>query len=384
MKASTVFIFALCLLIALAGLAGAKHYGLFDKKPEPPPPVAEKPAPVKVLVAAVNLYEDIAVAGAQTTIRELSPEDVKSFTERYGPKWQEKFLPATVGAAHMRVPRENIQADQPLRRDQFYDPALPDQLTARLDPNTRAVNVSMPKNKAGGGAIRIKEFVDVMLTTKVMDAGREEVRTACIARSCKVIMKRNNPWTIMGTDAEDKPLDFTLQANPYRAALIEYAQTYGQISLQPISTPIKTTGTFSDPASKEYASEDQRVEEVTQGVRTIGDEDLMRIFKVRPAVPAPPKPQPFVIEHLSGVSLAGSSSLAVPGKATTLTSSDSPPASAPVVPAGGVAPAPVGANSGPAFRLPNATGDTSAAGCKDCDAKKKAAEAAKGRVVGGN
>ena len=33
------------------------------------------------------------------------------------------------------------------------------------------------------------------------------------------------------TDPDDKPMNFTLQANPYRAALIEYAQTHGQLSL---------------------------------------------------------------------------------------------------------------------------------------------------------
>jgi hypothetical protein len=299
-------------------------------------------------------------------------------------------------AAHLRTPLKNILADEILFEKDFAPAVLPDELTKQLDPNTRAVNVAVMKDKCAGGTIRIGEFVDVILTTKISydDPVKEELRTACVARACKVVMKRNTPWQIMAADPDDKPVHFTLQANPYRAALIEYAQSFGQISLQPVPTPAKSNGSFTDLSSPEYAVEDKRVEEITQGTRLIGTEDLVRIFKIPPPSPKPLPPQPVVIQHLTGVQQASPTVFYVNGNApfnpmtgATASAVGSQPSQSnqTTQPASGVgygagrAPASAAASfqspgggtqsAGAGFQLPSATGQTN---CPECEAKKKA------------
>ena len=179
MRASTVFAIALSLLIALAAAAGAKYAGLFDKKA--PPPAGGKPAPVKVLVATVNLYEDVTVLANQVMVRDIRPEEQKALEEKFGKdEWKSKLMPAMVTAANLRIARFNIDADRILLRDYFFDSNLPQGLPDHLSKGTRAVNVSVPKQRAVGGAIRLGDYVDVLLTTKVWDTNkqREELKTA--------------------------------------------------------------------------------------------------------------------------------------------------------------------------------------------------------------
>lgn len=388
MRASTVFAVALALLVALAAAAGAKYAGLFDKK-EVAPAAAEKHTPVKVLVAKANLFEDVTVISTQVGVRELTAEEEKALSERLGggTRWKEKLMPALPSAAHFRVPNRNIPADQVLLKDYFSDQLLPEEISARLEPRTRAVNVALPKDKVAGGVIRVGEYVDVMLSTTVTIGDREELRTACLARGCKIIMKRNNIWAVMASDPDDKPVHFTLQANAYRAALIEYGQTHGSLSLQPAPPPVKQpNGSFSDPTSLEYATEDQRVQKMLDGAMVIGDEDLARVFKVvQPAPPPvdPDAPAPTIIYHLSGVSDAGKTviphPITKPGASPATTSPPNAPktSDSPVVPAGGAPRAAVPAPSAPApvsFKLPSATGGK----CTACEeAKKKAAAEAR-------
>jgi Flp pilus assembly protein CpaB len=378
MRASTVFILALALLIGLGVAAVAKSAGLFKEK-EKAPPAAPIPGP-RILAAKVNLYEDITTTADLVYVRELRPDEEAKLKAKFGDSWPEKVMQPLPTAAHLRVARRNIPADSILMRDDFGDATLPDKLSAQLEPNTRAVNVSVPKDKAAGGVMRVGEYVDLFLTTKVSSGGGpEELRTACIARGCKIVMKRNVLWAMMASDPDDKPLHFTLQANAYRAALIEYAQTLGQLSLFPVTAPPKTNGTFSDPSSKEYANEDQRIDEILRGGRTIGTDDLMRIFQITPA-PLRQRVPPLRVQHLAGVAPAGE---------TVLPGASAPPA--PVEPTAPAAP-PVttdpnsssrsgGGEGGEVqqaaytFRLPSASGEGS--GCKSCDEKKKAEEEAK-------
>jgi len=57
--------------------------------------------------------------------------------------------------------------------------------------------------------------------------------SALIAPGLKVIFKRDSIWTVMRSDDESKPISYTLEANPYRAALIEFAKNRGYLTLQP-------------------------------------------------------------------------------------------------------------------------------------------------------
>jgi Flp pilus assembly protein CpaB len=380
MRASTVFALAFSLLIALAAVAGAKYAGLFEKKPEPAPKTVEKPAPTKVLIAGTNLYEGYTATYNQVLVRDLRPEEEALFQQSMGERWRDRLMPPMMSAAHERTLKRNVLADQVLLKEYFEEPGLPHGLGDRLEQNTRAINLSLSKDRAAGGALRVGEYVDVLLTSRVSDAGKEDTRTACIARGCKIVMKRNNPWLMIANDPDDKPVHFTIQANLYRAALIEYAQTHGQLTLLPSPPPAQNSGSFSDPASKEYATEDQRIEEVSRGERTVGDVDLARIFKLNPPVAkAPPKPAK-VIQHLSGVSDSGKTVFPSTDNVTTpISASDAVPTASAVQPASATEAASGEDKPSYTFTLPSATGAQSGSGCKTCDEKKKAAEAEKAK-----
>lgn len=397
MRASTVFILALSLLAGLTAASGARYVGLFNKK-DPPPP-ADKPLPVKVLVARINVFEDIAMTSDQVAVEDLAFEDQEALARTLGQTWREKLMPPAPRAAHLRVARQTIYAGQVLLKEHFADPALPDSLSVRLEPNTRAVNVSVPKDKACGGMIRVNEHVDVLLTSRIGANGREELRTACVARACKVVMKRNSPWTVMAADPDDKPVHFTLQANAYRAALIEYAQTHGQLSLLPVQAPARGGGSFSDPSSKEYASEDQRIDGINRGELAIGDADLARVFNITATAPTDAAPQNpvAVTRHLVGVREAGQTVFHLPSGSNSPSASAAPPESPPALAPSGTfgsptpAPQPLrppGQSAAPAaprsaatepvgltFRLPSATGTN----CPTCDERKRLIEATRGR-----
>ncbi len=407
MRASTVFALALALLIGLGAVAAAKYAGLFDRPAakEPPPP-----PPLKVLVAKMNLFEGVTVMGDQVMVRELDPIEAENLKARLGENWKAKLLPPMPSAAAFRVLKRNVLADQVLLQDYFEELSLPEEISRRLEPGMRAVNVEVPKSRAAGGQLRLGEYVDVFLTTEIAVGDREELRTACIARGCKIVMKRNTPWTVLMADPDDKPLHFTLEVNPYRAALIDYVKTRGELSLIPTPTPPRRSpGTFSDPTSPEYAQEDARVEKILAGTLAVSDADLMRIFNIQPPPPRSLPPGATVIHHLSGVRDAGYTIIPHGGAYHPATLPGVVPpnpngagSDKPVVPAGGTPGLGYGVNSGPfnygginygnlgprdtlgryakpptataeemavTFRLPSATGPGK---CKACEEARKA------------
>jgi Flp pilus assembly protein CpaB len=294
MKASTLFALTLALLLGLGAAATARYAGLFDKK-QPPPAEPPEPAP-KVLVAGVPLFENITVTSQMVTVMTLSSaEDIKKYKQN-----PDRYLPAAPSAAHLRIPNHTIAANSILMKSDFKEATMPESLSSRLAPGYRAVNVSVMKDKAAGGVIQVDEYVDVFLTAKIcVDATCKNPvsRTACIAKGCKVVMKRGTLWPMWGNDPEGKPIPFTLEVNPYRAALIEYANGVGQLALIPSQPPAKKGPPFSEPTSREYADEDMRVEKMNSGELTVGAPDLHRIFGMRPV---PPPPPPMRITHIEG------------------------------------------------------------------------------------
>ena len=304
MKASTLFAITVSLLLGLGAVAGARYAGLFDKKDAPPP--AAKEPPLRILVAAANLFEDVSVSSDQVTVVEIPSESPAYAKLKLD---QDKLLPARTAAAHLRVPKRNILADEPLYKTLFRDHELPLKISERLDPGMKSVNVQVQKDKAAGGALRIGEYVDVMLTSDVSFKGDrfgDSLKTNCIARGCKVIMKRNSIWTSFGTDPDGKPLDFTLQANPYRASLIEFASNRGTLSLMPTSAPPTGSGSLSDLNSKEYSDEQGRVDTANRGEYSVSNADLIRIFNLVPPTPVVPPPPPKVTRNISGTEFVSS------------------------------------------------------------------------------
>ncbi len=59
-------------------------------------------------------------------------------------------------------------------------------------------------------------------------------RTANLCCDARVIAKRNTLWPLFGNTPENAPVHFTLEVDPYRAALINYARDKGVLTLVPL------------------------------------------------------------------------------------------------------------------------------------------------------
>jgi Flp pilus assembly protein CpaB len=304
MKASTLLSVTVALFLGLAVAVGAKYSGFFSPKPPPPPP-QPKPKP-KVLVAAKNLFDGYTILQGDVNVRDMTEEEEADYREH-----KDKYLPPKPEVAILRVLNRSVEADQPILRDYLDDINLPQAIHRRLSsPTMRAVNVTVPPERAAGGLIQRGEYVDVYLTTRIFVLGRRRstsmTETAAIARNLKVIVKRNMLWDAVVPLDPNKPIEFTLEANVYRAALIEYAKTKGQLTLVPTATPKDPKGKpafvsagQNDLNSKEYQNEDERVEAFLRGEYAVSDADLERIFNLKPPN-SPSYSKPIEIEQYTG------------------------------------------------------------------------------------
>ncbi len=309
MKASTLLSVTVALFLGLAVAVGAKYSGIFS--PKPPAPLPQPKPKAKVLVAAKNLFEGYTILQGDVAVRDMTDKQEAFYREH-----EDQFLPAKVEAGIMRVLNRSVEADQPILRDYVDDVNLPQALNRRLSsPAMRAVNVTVPLERAAGGLIQRGEYVDVNLTTRISVAGRARsyttTETAPIARNLKVIVKRNMLYDVLAPVDAKRPIEFTLEANAYRAALIEYAKTKGDLTLVPTAAPKDTKsgrsyvpGGQSDPNSKEYQNEDERVEAVMRGEYAVGEADLERIFGLKPPE-YPARSRPTQIEQYTGTRFRG-------------------------------------------------------------------------------
>jgi hypothetical protein len=176
-------------------------------------------------------------------------------------------------------------------------------------------------------------------------------------------------WTVLAPLPEDRPINFTLQANPYRAALIDFARTKGELTLIPTPSPRQTrsesrdksgTPTFSDPDSKEYKDEDVRVAALTNGEVTVGDQDLERIFNLKPP---PPKVPPVTVERFSGLQFQGTTVFSDSGRADVPAGHTGPASMSP--------PPPDKASAGYQFSSPAEAGAEKPKDCPTCGKPKK-------------
>jgi len=159
--------------------------------------------------------------------------------------------------------------------------------------------------------------VDVHLTTQIHLGDRSPVtQTASLARNVRVIAKRNILWNVLQSLPDDKPVNFTLEINPYRAALLEFAKDKGTLSLVPVPALEHNklearsrdllgakggiaAASFSEPDSTEYKDEGARVEAFLRGDLSVGQSDLVRIFNL--GTPPPPALPPSSVQIYRGM-----------------------------------------------------------------------------------
>jgi Flp pilus assembly protein CpaB len=292
MRASTLLGLALAMGVGLVGVAGIRYSGIFSRTP---PPTPEKKEPILVLMAAKNLYEGSAATSLDVATRPASEEEIKLL--RSNP---EKVMPPFTEAAHLRILKRNVPVGEMLLREYFEDISIPAGVGMRLAPGMRAVDVELPKERADAGLLRLGERVDVYLTSKVCtDAAGSNPRTAtaAIAKDLKVIVKRDILYTLMIPVPEDKPVSFILEANPYRAALVEFAKTRGLLTL--VASSMKAKEADSSESEKIL------VEQFVQGKASVSERDLEAIFQLPdlPAVAQPLRVETYEAGKLSNVTI---------------------------------------------------------------------------------
>jgi Flp pilus assembly protein CpaB len=295
MRASTLFGLTIAILIGMAVVFGVKSAGLFDKK-VPEKVVQDRP---KVLVPRYNLFEGLTVSRVdEVMVRNVEDHEMDQFIRN-----RHKYMTPMPEAAIFRVLARNVGSNEPLLKDYFQDIALPDSLSVLLGPGMKAVNLEMRRDRAGGGVLRKNDMVDVFLNTTITDHyGNSTTASALIAPDLRVVVKRNSIWNMLARDDENKPIPFTLEANAYRAALIEFAKGKGELILVPTgpNSSKKKVGVMAlGDLDKE---EEQRILAVNQG-KSITDRDLEEIFKLTPPPPvaASKAGPPTMIERWSGV-----------------------------------------------------------------------------------
>ncbi len=244
---------------------------MVERKAEPLP---------KVLVARKTLLQTYAMTPADVTVRELTNEELKDFEND-----RNKYLPALPDAVTLRVLNRDVNAGQILLYDYLEPLVVPGGPGQEVRPGMRAVRVNLTRDYAEGGLIRVGDNVDVYLTCQITGNGIELTKIAPIALARRLFSSAIPCFHVLAPLPEGKPMQFTLEADPYRAALIEFAVHAGQLSLVSTATqprPKEAPKSLNIPSSKEYRNEDERVAAYLTGTRTMGDGDLERIFNLPP------------------------------------------------------------------------------------------------------
>lgn len=316
MRASFLLVLTLAVVVGLMVAVVIRYSGLLNpppvlqpvvQVPEPKPEPKPAPPPVPRILATVkNVFAGDTVEYTDVRSRALRPEEMKDYEAH-----KADYLPPNELIALFRTPTRNLEADTPLKQADLMEMAKPEPLHTRLTPGTRALGVSLPKLQSAGGLIQVGDWVDVYVTTDVSrtDSQLKSPHTGLVVRSAQVVAKRDTLYRIYSGLSDS--VQFTLSANPYRVALIEYARANGTLSLVPVSGDEKKKldtlrdAALKDPAkaialtvgnteSSEGKEELQRVHDYEAGSLGIGSGDMMRILALKPIPVPPPPPAPMI------------------------------------------------------------------------------------------
>lgn len=309
MRAGILFMLVVLVFLTLAGAVVARTMGLFDKHQQ-----VAAPAQPQVIAALRRLPEGVAIDSHFVEVRAMSATELQVFKQE-----PDSFFPPSLWSVAQRITARAIEAGEVIRRKDVVD-TNPDRLRERLAPGMRPVTVSLPAEQCQGGQISMGDWVDVSLTTGVSDGtpGAEPAaRTAVIARGVRVIMKRDTTLPLFRPENKGEPIPFTLEANPYRAALINFTTLKGQLTLsalpesdyQSLETArekrledsSKLPGAAVDWTAQGVADQEiAKIKQVVEDHYSIGDADLEEIFGLSPIVVADSAP-PIRIQKIVGV-----------------------------------------------------------------------------------
>ena len=346
MRASFLLVLALALVVGLGVAVAVKSLGLLTPvvvtpPTQPPPP---PPAPVVVpvrpsfLVPGRPLFAGDTIRPGDVRIRPARPEEMEAYEKN-----KADYLAAVPEAVYYRFAATDLPADAPMLKSSLKHLSKPDALHSRLVPGMRAVNVSIPKSGSAGGLIQVGDWVDVYITTEVgrTDLQGRTMQTGVLVHHAQVIAKRDTLWSVFAPLPGETSIQYTLAMNTYRSALLEFARSVGTLSMAPVSEAEKqqldqlkaellkdpskiAMISYSDPNSKDYQAEEQRVRDFREGTQSVGSDDLISVLNLKPIpAPVPPPlppaprvkavpPPPITVEVLSGTQKTSTVTFPVP------------------------------------------------------------------------
>jgi Flp pilus assembly protein CpaB len=331
MRASTIFALVAAVVLGLGAAVGIKYSRILEPRGD----ALRAQTVTPILVAASNIYEGTYLQAADVKLRPPR-NDEEARIQKQG-----EFLPPLTQAAVKRIARVNIPADAPIRKDMLEDLNRPESLADRLGPCDRGVHCCLTKQHCAGGLLGTGDVVDVLLTTTVDGPEGSQVvgktATAVVARGLRIVARRNSLVPVSKPLGPDCCINYTLSANPYRAALIDYVKNVGILSLQPVNTADKARYDAEWRRRKEEADalrlrgdpgirnaafvddkdatrllgycatgdprEDERIAGILYGNYTVGEKDLVELFGIK-YVP-PEQPALTTIQKISGVEHVG-------------------------------------------------------------------------------
>jgi Flp pilus assembly protein CpaB len=253
----------------------------FDKKaaaPDAPPALRQ------LTVAAANMTDKVLIQPGMTKVINVPEEKYKEF-DRPGLLKGDQPIGRTTTKA--------VKAEEPIYEDQVEPLVYPKPVSDLLTPGkaVRAIVIAVPANAT---MVQVGDRVDVLCTLDhnsplAKDAG---TTTAVIAKNLKVIARFNSTRTAAQPDPRSPTRTYTLEATPYRAALMELAKNYGGTFNLTVSPRQPSEEGGSIAAVADMSSDDPQTDRVTV-------EDLAKVFGIKPPEPPPPVWQ---VERYVGVS----------------------------------------------------------------------------------
>lgn len=283
--ASTLFA---VILAIIAGLIFAWVFKMVFLNQKPKPITA--PTQRRLTVAATNLLDKMQINNGQVKTISVSEEEYNAVVN--DPRNRSRVL-LTGNQPVGRTTIKSIRAEEAIFEDQLEPLSYPETVAFRLGQGMRAVNVDLPPTTS---MIQVGDRVDVVCTLandNALATGNGTI-TAILAKRLRVVARFGTTRTA-ATPPASGPRSYTLEATPYRSAVINLAkQIGGQIQLNVVP---RTPGddSTSIAAADTSTAEDPQTDRVTT-------EDLARIFGIQP--PAPPAPI-MAVERYSGTRVSG-------------------------------------------------------------------------------
>ena len=303
MRPSTLIAILIAVVLGLVGVTAARLLNLFGSPPAEPSH--------SVLAANQNIVKGALIETRQVKVRPLRGSELEAY--RRDPTG---YLPPLETAIYLRIARENILADSPIRSDQLEPFENPEGVPERLAPNMKPVNLAVKLDDSSGGLLRVGDWVNVMMTSLITGPNlKDSPRQVTIIPAARIILKRNTLRPIYTALPSDKPVPFTIETNSHRASLTEFARDKGDFSLVALPevegkrleaarqaaivaaqsadpSPTPTLVSFVDPRSEAYRKELRFVGDFEAKEGPIGGANLEELFGL--TYPPPPGPRPPV------------------------------------------------------------------------------------------